>query len=293
MDARYLGRFGEENMKKKVNLFFLIFTSVFCFSQELKTDNEIKDYLLSNGFGEFKFKENGRWECTQYFNDVKESYGIYKIENGYIKFLTCDSYYSPSCGYQRNEIMSFPGKYKLCPSYAGLYNTGALINEDEAKNYWLDKRTEPYKQIIHNGIECIRYPWKNEGVENEYIVILENLKLRESPSLKAKVITIDGFDGEDVGFSFMERTIEPAGNICTIRAKTTKSDTIDGITAPWYLILSYGSGNGDTEDIKEAWVFGGYVKEIKSSEVENYKKKYEKTLQQSILKLNGHLKSQD
>lgn len=267
--------------------------SGFSFSQELKTDNEIKDYLLSNGFGEFTFKENGRWECIQYFNDVKITCGTYKIENGYIIFQTCDSYYKPTCGYQRNEIMSFPGKYKLCPSYAGLYNTGALVNEDETQNYWLNKKTEPYKKIRHNGIECIKYPWKNEGVKNEYIVILENLKLREAPSLKANVITIEGFDGEDIGFSFETRNIEPAGNICTIRAKTTKSDTIDGITAPWYLILSYGCGNGDTEDIKEAWVFGGYVKEIKSSEFTFYEKKYEKTLQQSILKLNGHLKSQD
>lgn len=46
--------------------------------------------------------------------------------------------------------------------------------------------------------------------------------------------------------------------------QTPKVATIDGITAPWYLILAYGNDDMGM-DVEEAWIFGGYVKEIKSS----------------------------
>ena len=65
-----------------------------------------------------------------------------------------------------------------------------------------------------------------------------------------------------------------------------KKDTIDGITAPWYLIVAYGTDEMGL-DTAEAFVFGGYVKEIKASELEKTDRENKEKLKQSIRWLGG------
>ena len=45
-------------------------------------------------------------------------------------------------------------------------------------------------------------------------------------------------------------------------------------------------------DVSEAWIFGGYVKEFKESQIEEIKKQYRSLLESSILKAGGYLKSE-
>ena len=67
--------------------------------------------------------------------------------------------------------------------------------------------------------------------------------------------TVYGIAEPNAGYFYGNRSIALAGQTCVIRAKTIKEDTIDGITAPWYLILAYGTDEMGY-DVKESWVFG-------------------------------------
>ncbi|WP_038176877.1 hypothetical protein [Treponema pedis] len=90
----------------------------------------------------------------------------------------------------------------------------------------------------------------------------------------------------------LKRSIELAGNYCVIRAKTVATSTIDGITAPWYLIIVYGNDESEM-DTEEAWIFGGYIKKFKEAQIPEIKSRYRSVLEHSILKTGGNLKSEN
>ena len=182
--------------------------------------------------------------------------------------------------------MQFPSKYRLDLEKVGLYYKGALINAQNGKIWWSGECAPPYVKFDYEGTECIRYPLNNEGVDSEYILILDNLKLRTKPSLSSELVTVGGIRENEVGYYYGKRSIALAGQTCTIFAKTVKKDTIDGITAPWYLIVAYGTDEMGL-DTAEAFVFGGYVKEIKASELEKTDRENKEKLKQSIRWLGG------
>lgn len=259
-------------------------------SKNPKTDSEIKEYLVENGFEAFKFLPDGVYEYRKrVIGDTIQSKGRYSVSDGLLYLENCDTSMFP-CYWndKRNcyEDLQIPGKYKLDLNKTCLLYKGALVNVSTGQIYWSGEWAPPYARFDYEGVECIRYPWGNEGVENEYILILENLKLREMPSLSSKLVTVGGVEKEGAGYYYGSRSIALAGQVCTIRAKTVKKDTIDGITAPWYLIYAYGVDEAGL-DVKPAFVFGGYVKEIKENERERTEKAYNETLKESIRKLGG------
>ena len=283
-------------MKKTFIIIYLCFVSVFIFAQTTKTDSEIKAYLVEKGFNSFTFKSDGTYS---YYEEViggsVSGKGTYTVKNGIINFETLtDNEYTPQYGKRFSDQLDLPGRYKVDFDISDLYSQGALINVNNSSMiYWSHIAPKAYTKIIHNGVECIRYPWywdsEDGKTECEYIVLLENLKLRKAPSTSAALVTVGGID-EYCAYSFEPRSIEFAGNYCVIRAKTVEKQTIDGITAPWYLILAYGYDEMGM-DVHEAWIFGGYVKEFKESQKEQIKKQYRSLLENSILKAGGHLKS--
>ncbi len=281
---------------KKFSFVILFFCFVYCClsaqkSQNPKTDEEIKAYLVENGFADFKFYSNGVYEfAVDIIGGRREGKGKYTVSGGYVVFQTCDSPEKP-CRWVENANryydMEFPSKYILDLDKVGLYYKGALINASDGSVFWSYKEATAYARIDYNGEACIRYPYYNEGVDDEYILILENLRLREMPSLSANLVTVYGVE-TDVGFYLGNRSIELAGTVARIRARTVKEDTIDGITAPWYLIIAYGFDPMGLET-KEAWVFGGYVQKVTASERDKVQDANKNTLRQSILKLGGEV----
>ena len=254
-----------------------------------ETDAEIKHYLVSNGFGYFTFSDDGRWSFSEkVIGDTVVAEGKYSVSDGLIFFETCDTEEKPLYNGEYWDKMQVPGKYKLDLEKIGLHFKGALINVQNGRISWSDEWAPPYVKFDYEGTECIRYPWRNEGVENEYILILDNLKLRKAPSLSSELVSVGGVEEEGAGFYYGERSIALAGQTCTIRAKTVKKDTIDGITAPWYLIVAYGVDEMGL-DTAEAFVFGGYVKEIKASELEKTDRENKEKLKKSILRIGGTL----
>lgn len=254
-----------------------------------KTDSEIKSYLVANGFGSFTFSDDGRWSFSEkVIGDTVVAGGKYSVSGGLVFFETCDTEEKPLYNGEYWDKMQVPGKYKLDLERIGLHFKGALINVQNGRISWSDEWAPPYVKFDYEGTECIRYPWRNEGVENEYILILDNIKLRKAPSLSSELVTVGGVSEEGAGFYYGKRSIALAGQTCTIFAKTVKQDTIDGITAPWYLIVAYGVDEMGL-DTAEAFVFGGYVKEIKASELEKTDRENKEKLKKSILRIGGTL----
>lgn len=284
-------------MKKVFTLILLSFISILVFAQTPKTDDEIKNYLVQNGFDCFTFNSDGTYSYNQrLIGDSVFGKGTYTVKNGIINFETLtDNLYTPQYGENFSELLQLPGKYKLDLEIANINSQGALININNSKmKLWSDKPPKAYTKINHNGIECIRYPWYHDSEDGntqcEYIVLLENLKLRKSPSTSAPVVSVGGID-EECAYSYKTRSIEFAGNYCVIRAKTVENSTIDGITAPWYLIYAYGNDDMGM-DVHEAWIFGGYVKEFKESQISEIKRQYKNLLKQSIINAGGYPKSE-
>ena len=276
-------------MKKIIGILITVLLLLPAFTQQ-KNDTELKQYLIDNSFGGFKFAQDGTYTYYErYIGDSVEGAGLYSVKNGILFFESYDGYMKPP--YSDSDFgdsMELPGKYKVDLEKTGLYNKGALINVSNGKLYWSNIDPPAYAKINYEGTDCIRYPWNNDGIDREYIVILENLKLRKYPSLKSPPVTVYGIDEDNVGYFYGNRSIALAGQTCVIRAKTIKEDTIDGITAPWYLILAYGTDEMGL-DVKESWVFGGYVKEFKQSQLNKTDAAYREILKQSILKLGGTL----
>lgn len=133
-----------------------------------------------------------------------------------------------------------------------------------------------------SGISVIKQSGK------EKVVALENLRLRERPSLSAPtasfnytgmmLINMYSTNDEDRQFiankinfeNEMKMQILIAGLAVEYDAITSFEETIDGIKAPWYRILLYNySEEGSDETF---WVFGGYL------EKENKEKDYKKLI---------------
>lgn len=288
-------------MKKMLFLVLAILLCTDLFAGDFKnpeTDSEIKSYLIKNGFGGFTFNDDGRWSFWSHgLHDGIAAEGRYSVSDGLVIFETCDTEQTPRQCYYELEYSEpkIPGKYELDLEECGLYFKGTLRNVEGSGIFWSGDWAPPYVKCNYNGEKCIRYPWGNEGVDSEYILILENLKLRKAPYWDAGLVTVNGIS-EDVGDYKGERSIALAGQICTILAKTVEKDTIGGITAPWYLICAsgyYDAQDGDEEgyfqDNALAFVFGGYVKEIKASELEKNKRENKENLKQSIRQLGGNV----
>ena len=258
------------------------------FAQQI-SDKDIKNQLVKEGFGNFTFFENGVYKY--HHKEMSESLdyeGKYKIESGLIIF---ESIYSIKInGYESNGDnleLGIPGKYKIDNTKKNEYYQGALVNIENNKLYWSNKKISANEKTIINGIECILFP-EEEG-NKKYALLLENLKIRKEPSTKAELLTINGYES-DAGIIYDKRNIEFAGSILWIKAQSINEDTIDGRTCPWYYVMCSDEVNNLDGWRYFGWIYGGYVKVIEQHEVEKYEKEYKslliKKLQESGAEIN-------
>lgn len=274
-------------MKKIV--FILFFISFGCVFAQQINNAELKNKLVKEGFGHFTFFDNG--EYKYHYKEMSESLdfsGKYKIESGIVIFETITNL--KNNGYDddaANYNLGIPGKYKIDTEKKNSDYQGALVGIDNDKIYWSNKAISAYEHTVIDGVECILYPQDEENRKN--VLLLENLKIRKQPSTKAEVLTINGYES-DVGHIYEERSVEFAGSILWVNAKSVKEDTIDGKTSPWYYIMCSDEINNFDGWCYFGWIYGGYVKEIEQNEVEKYKNEYKplliKKLKEAGAKLN-------
>ena len=111
------------------------------------------------------------------------------------------------------------------------------------------------------GVPVIKY-----NQRESMVLILENLRMRELPDVNSGLVRLNIFlTGIDQSFT---SNVIHKDSINNFDAKTIREDTIDGITAPWYRV-SVTLGETFSEDV---WVFGGYLRELERSEIENPEK---------------------
>ncbi|EPF30411.1 hypothetical protein HMPREF9194_00728 [Treponema maltophilum ATCC 51939] len=169
-------------MKKITGILITVLLLLPAFTQQ-KNDTELKQYLIDNSFGGFKFAQDGTYTYYEkHLGGSVEGAGFYSVKDGILFFKSYNGHEKPMYSDGYGEYMELPGKYKVDLEKTGLYNKGALINISGGKLYWSN--------------------------------------------------------------------IDPPAYV-----KINYEDTIDGITAPWYLILAYGTDEMGY-DVKESWVFG-------------------------------------
>lgn len=247
-------------MKKLLSIIITLLIIIPIFAQHsqieyknfLKENNEI---FIEYGFESYfrlTFKEDSTFSIDGF--DYHFCDGTYSMANDKITIEYPFNYiheekreYLKDFGLKINSESEIKIDLDIC----NLFRKGAYISGD--KIFWSKKESEPYKEYEYNGIRCIKYPIK--------IKINENLKIRKTPSLQGELVHIDYFNSETEVF-YEDRTIIFQGEIYRVIAKTINNETIDGITAPWYLITVYGAAF-DSQKVENAWIFGGYVTEIK------------------------------
>ena len=158
--------------------------------------------------------------------------------------------------------------------FKDFYTVGVLKNDELLFRNFVEKR-EPGTKCIYKGIEVIEIGTKK-------VVAKENLKLRNEPSVNAEearfyyglLLIQDAYHLDE--YSFPEQDENTNLNVMlkgldgNAVAKTVKQDTINGITAPWYLVELF---DYDGESMPEGfWVFGGYLEDYDESKKEQYKK---------------------
>jgi hypothetical protein len=131
-------------------------------------------------------------------------------------------------------------------------STCLMFGDKKLINYAIESPVGEEYEI--DGFQVVKYRERENSV-----LILENLRMRKLPEITADTVTLNRVvDWNPVKLKFAASDIVYAGDIHSFDAKTIKTDTLDGITAPWYRITVI------LDDIfsENVWVFGGYVREV-------------------------------
>ena len=243
-------------------LFFLLaFTNLYAQHSDeeyRKFFDEKREIYVSYGFEAFlrlTFKDDKTFSIDgfdSHFCDGTYSFSKNKIIINY-PFSYIDNVYTKTEEKLKKILSDFglnydkPTEIKIDLDISDLFNQGAYIAGD--KIFWSKRHSEPYKEYVYNEVRCIKYPVK--------IRIDENLKMRKTPSLNGELVHVDYFNYEKELY-INDRTVVFKGEEYKVLAKSITEDTIDGITAPWYLITVSGPAWPDAHQ-ENVWIFGGYV----------------------------------
>jgi hypothetical protein len=150
------------------------------------------------------------------------------------------------------------------------------------KNYAIESPFDEKYEL--DGFEVVKYRARESRV-----LVLENLRMREFPEITADTVTLkraidvpDANTGHYVAKSFVSDIVY-AHTVESFDAKTLKTDTIDGITAPWYRLRIVLNDFAPTAVV---WVFGGYLKELAPNEqnTEDYAKYIQRLIDNGVIK---------
>ncbi|MBO4386903.1 MAG: PD40 domain-containing protein [Treponema sp.] len=207
-----------------------------------KTGNYVVKYMESSGNCRLSFSGCG-------YGDEKES----------VEFTHKDS-----SGVEYGS--SLPGTYVVNPDYIDFHTSGAIRYSDDYEPAFTSTRPSPsgktysYHMHPYSDEDVVKYPmWGEKDIK--YLYVQENTKMRSNPFLDAEPVWMPYNDYSDGGYKYVEkRCIVQAGRKFRIIGATVRKDTVDGKTAPWYLI--YEDDGGDMPSGQLVWVFGGYSMEV-------------------------------
>ena len=138
------------------------------------------------------------------------------------------------------------------------------------------------KVYTYNGVKVLKYPplVQEQALDCKYAVPSANLKMRDKPSMDGNPVTM-GFGYTDNGEEkYIQRSVVFEGDVLPIIGVSPAKDTIDGITAAWYLVDETDNMENPVEkyDRANVWIFGGYLKEIGAEEHDAYEAAAEKNI---------------
>lgn len=273
-------------MRKLLFCFLLICSSIVLFANDITKADIIgkeKRFQINHSWVYIEFLDENQYTfCSPYGGYLHRKYN-YTLVGNKLTLEYCDEniYYLG----QDIQPLIFPEKkdvtYEWDSKYIDFYCTGAFIH---GKTIFINFATP-----TPVGTECILNEAKViKQSGQEKVVALENLRLRERPSLSAPtayfnytgMMLINMYSTNDEDRQFIANKINfeneikmqilIAGLAVEYDAITSFEETIDGIQAPWYRILLYNySEEGADETF---WVFGGYL------EKENKEKDYKKLI---------------
>ncbi len=257
-----------KKMKKIAVVLFALFFIAKVFSQTNElTDAQIKEaFVTQNIFGEYLKFNNDNTFVSDYRTKGGDGYnfeGNYSINKGIISFSNVkgSEWANKSISTDNNGNLNFNSKYRYLPDSNNGTFIGSLYNLEDKSYFWSVKKIPSDMIIEINGIKAYK-------VNNE-IYITENLKMRNTNSLNGKVVEIKGCDFRCNGWVEQTRRVVFKGMVIDgYIAKTVETETIDGITAPWYYIQQqeHDPFFRNEGDVYNVWIFGGYVKEYPVNE---------------------------
>lgn len=246
-------------MKKILLCLFVLFIMPELFSEPEFTDEQIKKILVEDKiFGnQIIFNADNTYSFNHmYFGERADGKGTYQIKDNLISFTKKEG--SSYFWTDYNGSLDLNYIYAFIPDRYNNEHIGCLAAIDDEECVLYSEKQIPEDMIIMLEGVKVNKVYKN-------IRIKENLKMRDSNSLRGNVVTIKGCDFDIYATHYVEepRKVVFKGMVITPIAKTVVKDTIDGITAPWYYIKQVEHDPLGRNEGREyyVWIFGGYVEE--------------------------------
>ena len=229
------------------------------------TDAVSREFLLENsfdcGWSRLSFYPDGVYGIWARHDGTQTGcWSITKADNNRsIVILSTPGYGDKKNEYSfqsKDEIKAFiPDYFYIRPDYEDFDSSGALEGHGDRYIY-ANKPSPAWKTYEYKGETVIKYPgWGATDIK--YLHVLENTKMRKHPSMGADTVSIPYHDyKEDKHID--DRCILFAGQSLHIIAATAEKETIDGKTAPWYLVYEDDHTNEEYSTGELVWVFGGF-----------------------------------
>ena len=242
-----------------------------------ETEEKALNFLLDTSF------ELGYWSLNFYYDGtytvsgrhdgtMTGRYELYENEWGTlrVKFSGCgygdteeEFEYEHQDAYGNTYVTYFPGEYVLNPDYIDFNICGAFTYTDDCEIAIPSSKQSPSGQeydyfFANTGTFEKVYKYPGWGEKDQALLwINENTKMRKEPFLDSDVVYMSHYD-YDTGVYTESRCVLFADTTHRIIGATVRKDTIDGVTAPWYLVVEYNGADGPDTEARLVWCFGGY-----------------------------------
>lgn len=247
--------------------------------KEIKTAKEeiidkeyIQRWSVPGTESELKIKEDGTYSYGHPIWDGPFAFGKCLMKDRKLLVLYPDSIdiNESNDTYKKHDLeVLFKNKESVLLEYDGKYmdfnSIGCLRTGDMIINNFYGEESPANKIYIRKGINVKKLP------KYSFIISSENMKLREEPSGDSAVMTFThGWKYKNFPYNMIpgsknvvwlknDINLLLRGYAVETIASTEEETEIDGISAPWYLILDSA---GDEDPAHEFWIWGGYAKLI-------------------------------
>lgn len=226
-----------------------------------------------------EFRDDGTYSYT---GPNDPNYGTYTISGN---TLTMYQYVCPMDPSKKKydkirlvdgSTITLPLTFEICPDEEDLFHTGCIKTGNV--KIWSDSEETSQGVFKYQGHDVRKYP---AGKNKKYVYVLENTKMRDAPSLKSNVVKMHYLPSHHDYDYFKERHVVYAGEIIPIIGATDFEEEIGDAKARWYLIYEDDKTADMDTHYEYVWIFGGWVKEISSSEYDYYNEKAKGLLKES------------